>query len=513
MTIKKIEVGTPAAQVQASVAAIVDYQLGAGTSQSITNWSNLTELFNRAAAEAQVAGIANNDPGFTARGRINDLIDACGIPEGAGWSIDYTSKKYHHAADTFSRSGPRWLTVGPNEVAEIADGVLAYIPDRGVSVNGGHIRVSLHPLDFSKWASIGALTTTLAAVGSFPTPVRVESTGSAEDRIEVGVDGSLFPSFPATLRLRLRARYRSGTSNQVRFEIRTGPSTVATLSGPGGTLTAEDSSDIAFGSVEDTTLSNGEFEVEAVFSILNQVSTSGFKLSFGPGSADSGRYADLIVFTMDTGPEGAEWVFGDGAAYAIASPDILTIRTGEPLSPKRWLVHLQTSDGVTRAAARDEVTASHDILALFDGQRSFIQKVWGIEKQFATIRVGESLTGRPYRGISDSVGSIRYPNGALADGVASQFWLQEYSEADGDSPRGIKVTVNRPASISAGDWPEYLGQFGNLVLANTVTSLPILEGFEWVVTGNQAVAWFQTPSGSSGFILPEAGADLHVYLD
>lgn len=510
MAIKKIEVGMPAAQVQAIIAAIIDYQLGAGTSNAITNWSNLTDLLNEAAAEAQVSGVANNDPGFTVRARINDMIDACGIPEGAGWMVDYTALKYHNATDTFARSGPRWLTVGQNEVIEIESGAMAYVPDRGVGIGSSNTRISLYPLDFSGWDSVNSITTTLPAMGSFPTPERVESTGSAEDRIEVGIDLATLPTIPASLQLRLRARYRIGTSGTARFEIRSGASTVATLIGPGGALVPTDSDDIQIGAVFNTPISGDVYEVEVFFSVLNDIPGADFRIGFGPGSEVAGRYSDIIAAVVDVGTPGADWIFGAQDAAVGVPSDQLEIRTASAASPKGWLVHRLTEDGVVKAVAA-QFGAVHNYRQLFGAETSLVQKVWGIEKLFATIEVGESAEEPIYRGVGPDAGS--YISGLLAEGVAEPAQIQEYATAQDGQPKGIKVTVSRPSTVSAGDWPEILGQLSNLVLANTVTSLPILEGYEWVVTGSEAVAWFQTTSASGEFTLPGAGNRLYLYLD
>src|SRR5690606_12423146 len=131
-------------------------------------------------------------------------------------------------------------------------GAMAYVPDRGVGIGASNTRVNLYPLDFSGWDSVNAITTTLPAIGSFPTPTRVESTGSAEDRIEVGVDTATLPTIPATFYFRLRARYRIGTSGTARFEIRSGASTAATLAGPGGALVPTDSDDLQIVAVNNT---------------------------------------------------------------------------------------------------------------------------------------------------------------------------------------------------------------------------------------------------------------------
>ncbi|MEO3386750.1 hypothetical protein [Mesorhizobium sp. CAU 1741] len=223
------------------------------------------------------------------------------------------------AAFAYSRTGAGWATDSAGAVHAFGDGDMRLV-DRGLCLEQARTRLSFAPLAIgaSPWTAMGAtVLAVLGADGAFPSPCRIGSDGTLFARRNSG------PMELATGQtVRIKVRYRAGTSGQFGIYMQTG-GTASLFQGPVGNLVATTTSAGGWADATNTDLGDGLHEVEADF--IAGASETNWMLGVSPRSDTFGQYVDVLGAMVADGGGTTEWIFGDPGAAVTREADQLEI--------------------------------------------------------------------------------------------------------------------------------------------------------------------------------------------
>ena len=252
-------------------------------------------------------------------------------PSGSVFAADFTRNRYmrsgSHAsagsALTFARASEGWATDSNGTVHSFAANEMRRT-GRGLRFDGPRTRLSLAPiaLGSAHWIGQGAIVlSTLPPDGSFSAPARIASDGTAYARrisALISLDGG------ETVRIKIR--YRAGTSSRFGFYVQTG-ATTSLLEGPVGNLAPNTSSAGSWAAVTNVSLPDGSQEIEADFTAAT--TAANYQLGVSPRSNVSGEYVDVLGAMVVGGGGATDWIFGDPAAPFTRLAEEMTLHLPE----------------------------------------------------------------------------------------------------------------------------------------------------------------------------------------
>ncbi len=248
-------------------------------------------------------------------------------PADASYAADLIGGRYmragsHVARDdalTFSRAGAGWAADSAGAVQAFAGDAMRLV-DRGVCLEKARTRLSLAPLGIgaSPWSAMGAtVLAVLEADGAFGSPCRI------------GSDGTLFArrnsaplQLDASQTVRIKVRYRAGTSGQFGIYMQTG-ATASLFQGPVGNLVSTTTSAGGWANASNVDLGGGLHEVETDF--VAGASAANWMLGVSPRSATAGHYVDVLGAMVVDGSGTTEWIFGEPGETVTRQADQLRL--------------------------------------------------------------------------------------------------------------------------------------------------------------------------------------------
>lgn len=248
-------------------------------------------------------------------------------PSGAGFAADFIGNRYMRAGShvsqatalTFTRPSAGWATDSNGKVHAFAANEMRRTTE-GLQLEGARSRLSLAPLALGSahWTSQGAtIQAVLPADGSFPTPCRIASDGTAYAR-RVSAPMSL----TAGNTVRIKIRYHAGTSSRFGLYMQTG-ATTSLMEGPVGYLTPNTTTAGSWANVANLVLSDGSHEIETDFTPA--ITAANWQLGVSPRSNIAGEYVDVPGAMVASGSGVTEWIFGEPATPYIRATETLTL--------------------------------------------------------------------------------------------------------------------------------------------------------------------------------------------